>query len=67
MPRKENSPNKNTMKWIFEKLNEHDTRLQEIFQLLRELKREIDMNNQRIILDIMQQDDESPEEETENA
>ena len=55
MPRKPASPNYASIKWMMDKVVEHDKLLQDIFQLLRELKKETDMNNQKVFIDIIRQ------------
>ena len=41
--------------WVIQKLDEHDKLLQDMFELLRELKQQTDLNNQRFILDVIHQ------------
>ena len=54
------------MKWVITKLDEHDKMLQDIFQLLREMKKDVDLSNQKFILDVIQQYEEVDDEEDEN-
>lgn len=43
------------MKHVINKLEEHDKLLQDIFQLLREIKKDVDLSQQKFIVDIIQQ------------
>jgi hypothetical protein len=70
MPKKVSSPHKSsgTTKYILEKIDEHDKLLQDIFQCLRDIKKDLNTNNQQFMLEYIQQfeneeeDDEEPDE-----
>ena len=59
---------KGTDMWIINKLEEHDKLIQDILQLLREMKADMELSNQRIVLDVIsnlndQEDDEDEDDD----
>ncbi len=69
MPKKSSSssPHRNThtMKWIIEKLDDHERLLQNIYQLLREIRRDVDLNQQPLFLEPLDSFESDPAENVE--